>query len=162
MKPKPSWIGANSAVMMMRSEKPLLPSGSLVLRTPTALRWMMPLELQLERAGVFAAAGIEEQEAATGKAAAIDRQADAVRRLEADIELQRPEIAAVVGEGETKRHADAVDRCGKRAELAAQCGRDLNRNGRRLRTRRGDRPSPASQGRSSHGPGSRSRAPSCP
>ena len=32
VKPKPSWIGANSAVMMMSSEKPALPSGSFVLR----------------------------------------------------------------------------------------------------------------------------------
>ena len=58
----------------------------------------MPWKLELERAGVLALGGIEIEEAAAGEAAAIDAQADAVGRLEAGIDVERPEIAALVRE----------------------------------------------------------------
>ena len=55
------------------------------------------LELQFERAGIFALVGIEIKEAAAAEAAAVDVETDAVGRLEARVELHRPEIAALCG-----------------------------------------------------------------
>ena len=42
VKPKPSWIGVNSAVTSTRKAKPSRPSGNLVLMIPKALRSMTP------------------------------------------------------------------------------------------------------------------------
>ena len=83
VKPKPSWIGGNSAEMMMSSEKPGWPSGSLVLRMPTAWTSIVPWNLS-SSPPAYSPFRIEIQEAAALEAAAVERQADAVRRLEAE------------------------------------------------------------------------------
>ena len=74
------------------------------------------LEAQLERPGVFALRDVEIEEAAAGEAAAVDDQADAVRRLEADGEIDGAEIAVLAREGEIGLEPDAVDRDGERTE----------------------------------------------
>jgi hypothetical protein len=40
-KPKPSWIGGSSTAMMIRNEKPGVPSGSRVSRSPMAVTAML-------------------------------------------------------------------------------------------------------------------------
>ena len=61
-------------------------------------------------------------------AAGIDRQADALGRLEAEIELHRPEIAAAVGrERDHRVKADVLDDRGHRAEHALDVGAEADR-----------------------------------
>ena len=81
VKPKPSWIGGNSAVMMISSEKPGLPSGSRVVSSPIALR-LSTANDSSRTPGVLAAVGVEEQVAAAGDRPGVDLQPDAGRWLE--------------------------------------------------------------------------------
>ena len=97
MKPKPSWMPVpNSAVMMISSEKPFEPSGIFVVMRPIALTVTISAIDELEHAGVFLAVEIEEEVAAALDDADVERQADAVRRLEAEREVERPEVALVL------------------------------------------------------------------
>ena len=107
VKPKPSWMPVpNSAVMMISSEKPGWPSGSFVVMRPMALSDEEFADDELERAGVLALVEVEVEIAAALDDAGVDRQADAVRRLEAEREVERAEVAAAVG-GERRRGGDA-------------------------------------------------------
>ena len=51
-------------------------------------------ELELKRAGVLAPLGVDREKAAAGDDAGVDRQPDAGGRLERDIDLGRPDVAA--------------------------------------------------------------------
>ena len=66
-------------------------------------------ELELERAGVLAPVGVEVEVAAARDDAGVERQADAVRRLEAGVECRRAEVAATGREGQVGLHAHPVD-----------------------------------------------------
>ena len=93
VKPKPSWIGVpNSAVMMISSEKPLRAVRHLRGDDADRLEREEAGEDELERAGVFALVGIEIEIAAAAYDAGVDRKADAVRRLEAERQIDRAEV----------------------------------------------------------------------
>ena len=96
VKPKPSWIGMNSAVIRTRSAKPLLPSGIFVLMMPTALRSMMSWKVSSSAPKYSPFWRIEFQEAAAFDHPGIDRQSDALRRPEVEVELHRPKVAAAI------------------------------------------------------------------
>ena len=57
--PKLSWIGVNSAVIRISSEKPGEPSGIFVLMIADRFDREEALEIELQRAGVFAALVVE-------------------------------------------------------------------------------------------------------
>ena len=98
VKPKPSWKpGLNSAVMMISSEKPGVPSGQLRVDQADRLERQEVGDRQLERAGVLALVEVEEEVAAALDDAGVDGEADAVRRLEAEREVGRAEVALAVG-----------------------------------------------------------------
>ncbi len=69
---------------MTSSEKPGWPPGSFVLIRPIALSDRKFAMVELERAGVLALVEVEVEIAAALDDAGVDRQADAVGRLEAE------------------------------------------------------------------------------
>ena len=145
VKPKPSWMpGPNSAVMMISSEKPCEPSGIRVVMSPIALS--RSRRRQLERAGVLPAVGVEEEVAAALDDAGVDREADAVRRLEAERTIDRPEVAGAVGRTRgPPAHADVLDDRLERPEHRAETGRAVIGSGlpRTRRRASGSRPNRA-------------------
>ena len=109
----------NSAVMITSSEKPGEPSGIAGRDEPDRLEAQEVGDGELERAGVLAAVDVDEQVAAALDHAGVDRQADAVGRLEAEREVGGAEVAVAVGrEGQLDAQADVLDDGLQRAELA--------------------------------------------
>ena len=115
--------------MMISSEKPGDPSGSFVLISPIALSVEEVGEHELQRARVLAALAVDVEEAAAADDARVDREPDAVRRLEAHVELRGPEVAApAVGERDVGVHTDAVDRDLQGPETRLERARQLDRD----------------------------------
>ena len=85
-------------------------------------------ETELHHAGVLMLAFVVEQEAAALDALRIDREADAFRRNEAQIEIREMQIrlGTVVGEIQTELHPDAIDRRDHGPDLRAERERGLN------------------------------------
>ena len=81
------------------------------------------LELELEKAGVTAFVGLEAQEATALEAAAVDDEADAFGRLEAEVEREVAEGAGGLARAAFLRfelQPDVVDHGEQRAELQAE------------------------------------------
>ena len=110
-------------MIRISSEKPSLPSGIFVSRMPTAWTDDRALEHELEAAGVLALVRVENEEAAAGEAAAVDLEADAVRWLEAERDVERAGVAGC--ERDVARRPMPVDEKLQRAELAGDSGADL-------------------------------------
>ena len=125
VKPKPSWIGVNSALMTMSSEKPALAVRQPRLEQPDRLERELILELQLQHARVARQLRLEPQEPAALEPAAVDRQAEAGGRLEMRRQSEQPEIAAF--EREVGLEADSLhgDLQRPEAQTAADGGFDL-------------------------------------
>ena len=69
---------------------------------------------QLQHAGVLLLVEVEVQITAAGHDARVDRQADALRRLECEVGVHHAEVAGVIGgEAQTDFGADLLDRRGE-------------------------------------------------
>ena len=76
------------------------------------------MERELHRTGVQTLRRVVEQEPAAGHdAAGIDRQPDARRRLEAEVEIERAEIAVL--ERQRRERAHAIERRRQRSDFRA-------------------------------------------
>ena len=85
-------------------------------------------ELELEGSGVLAAVGVQEQVAAAADDAGVDGQPDAVRRLEAELQVREAEVAvAVRRERQVRVRADVLDDRGDRAELCLDRAAEVDR-----------------------------------
>ncbi len=126
VKPRPSWIGLKpSAVIMIRNEKPSVPSGSRVVTRPIAVSVRLPLIVELDDAAVLALVRVEEQVATTADGGGVDGDADARRRLEAERQVGEPDVLAGRCEVDPDAQAEAVDRRQHRPELHVEAGRRL-------------------------------------
>ena len=81
------------------------------------------LELQLESARVLAFGAIEDQEPAAGEAAALQGETSAVRRLEAQCDVEGTGVAAL--KRNVRVHADAVEHELERPEVTRYAGAEL-------------------------------------
>ena len=130
VKPSPICHGVsrNSAKSSSSSDQPA-GAGAFVLRMPERLDGQS-LEAQLEDAGVLALVGVEVEEAAALDRLGVDRDADAVRRLEAEVHVDQAEVRLDAAGAQVEPHADPVDRqvngpdgdVGARGELDARSG----------------------------------------
>ena len=89
----------------------MLPSGSLRVQQADRLQRDDAGQRELHHAGVLMLRLVVEQEAAALHRIGFDRQTDAVRRQEADVEIGEVQIRfrLIVGEIERELEADAVD-----------------------------------------------------
>ena len=82
VKPKPNWIGVNSALMTMMQREARLSARQTRLQHPESLERELILELQLQHPRVTRELRLEAQESAALEAAAIDRQPETGGRFE--------------------------------------------------------------------------------
>src|SRR5690606_2272925 len=87
-------------------------------------------DVELEHSRVLAALGVDVEVAAALDDARVDREPDAVGRLELEAEVERAEVAAVGRERETGDHADAVDGGLQGTEIRRERSRELDGNAR--------------------------------
>ena len=115
VKPKDSWIAGNCPKMSNSSEKP---ASECVLSNAIALT-STARSLQFEHAGV--AVLIDSEVTATLDDACVERQANAIRRLECEGN------GRTAAEVELEQHAEPIDGRGKRAERDTERCRYLHR-----------------------------------
>ena len=84
---------------MISSEKPWLPSGMRVVMSPIAFRLRKSLTVSSSAPAYSLAVEVEEEIAAALDDAGVDRQAHALRRLEAESHVERAEVAGAVSAG---------------------------------------------------------------
>ena len=75
------------------------------------------------------------QKPSTGQSGSIDGESDAARRLEADLEISRPEIAAIIRKRDRRHYSDAIDDGAHRPQREACRGGALEFNVRVLRAK---------------------------
>ena len=119
----------NSAVMITSSEKPFEPSGIRVVTSPIALRLRKSATVSSIAPAYSPCSGVEEEVAAALDDAGVEREADAVRRLEAEPEVGGAEVAVAAGrERQLDAQPDVLDDGLQRSELALDRRAELERD----------------------------------
>ena len=128
VKPKPSWIGGSSKVMMSRSEKPLRAVGQLGVEHADDLHADDVREGHGEDAGVLALGGSKRDVPAAGDQAGVDRPARARDGgLNASSRSAGPRLPPLGGKLSVASEPEPVDRRRDRSERDAESRGHLQR-----------------------------------
>ena len=140
--PKPSWIPApNSAVMMISSEKPVRAVGHSCGDQADRREREEVGELELQRAGVLAALGVDREKPPPLTTPASTARPTPFGGLNATPRSTGPALPPPDGKRHRGDHAEAVDARGERPELAPRSPRRARAGACRCRSRRRGRSS---------------------